>query len=451
MKKLLVVLLCLCMLLSTVSCGAGKSPNGETSDAESTTEHKRPNEGSEDETEEEENPVVDFASYESILGTYRRMAKNALLRTDENADEYDAAFDFSDEAAYEEYLLIADAIASVVPEENAEHRLDYAYTYGYVEPDLNGDGLPELVLMTEDYCILAIYTISAYTRRPVLLSTFGDTSFAWIDREGHVRKIDYASYLLHCQSEYVILSNGTWEMKTAIGCNADGYFCSEAGTRRTVSWEEYSLLAKANPLMDRKGAADLTRVYSGLLFKRAVEVTEEHLGAIMQKYTDAMNGKEYVTDPKTKASVSLNEVCFTTGASYGSLEKAEYVFLDLDANGVSEVLIADEARNLILLYYYHGTLYALPYEGNGDVSGYKILKDGTFEDNGNAGTSVRKRVIFYYGGEYSETELCRKSGDGVYAQYSVNGVSVKRAEYEAYYKTMSTESCIWTVLEKTPA
>lgn len=134
-------------------------------------------------------PVADFSSYAAIRDTYQKIS--TCLDTFEIGawifGEYDHLFSYPNDLSYEYY-----------------NRLLYSayhgtFCKGYDEIDLNSDGQDELVLMSEDYRISAIFTQKDGT--PVLLPGTNAAVTYWLDDRGgvhvdrsHIDELEYSLY-----------------------------------------------------------------------------------------------------------------------------------------------------------------------------------------------------------------------------------------------------------------
>ncbi len=129
----------------------------------------------------EDLPVADFSSYDSIRETYKAISTciDKFSTSEWTKGEYDNLFAFPNDLSFEYYtrFLYVDFCSR-------------GYI-GYDETDLNGDGQDELVLLGEDYSIKAIFTQKDGV--PVLLGAFPKET-CWLDNEGYIhidREDDY--------------------------------------------------------------------------------------------------------------------------------------------------------------------------------------------------------------------------------------------------------------------
>ncbi len=172
MKKMICTTLALILL--TTSLAACDDINSETKNLETlTSETIAYNENSETNAQ-----ISGFATYNSIISIYQKVVENALLfdLQKETNGTYNAMFQFRSKQEKECYHKIFESCLS--------YRSKINRCYGYSISDINGDGIDELVLMLEDYTILAIFSI--YNGKPVLLDSFTSTYKGYISADGHI-------------------------------------------------------------------------------------------------------------------------------------------------------------------------------------------------------------------------------------------------------------------------
>ncbi|MBQ8441245.1 MAG: hypothetical protein IJX19_11325 [Clostridia bacterium] len=115
------------------------------------------------------NTVVDFASYESILSTYHKLIEIRPNYYDWIWDYPTAAetalplFTFVSDETWQEFYHLASLTNEYYPNRSGSgyewYTTEATATFGYTYRDLNDDGSDELILLTEDYKLLAIYTM----------------------------------------------------------------------------------------------------------------------------------------------------------------------------------------------------------------------------------------------------------------------------------------------------
>lgn len=116
-------------------------------------------------TPDESLPVADLSTYDGILSVYRKMV---ALYPEYNpydsyliSENYTAGYRFETDADFALYARLLTAGYAVRPQENRQGHFATGgqNAYGYAERDLNGDGIEELILLTDAYDIIAVFTI----------------------------------------------------------------------------------------------------------------------------------------------------------------------------------------------------------------------------------------------------------------------------------------------------
>ena len=237
----------------------------------------------------ENRPVADFSSYEAIRETYK--AISTCLENFNSSKwfqgEYDNLFAFPDDDSYVYYNRLLYA---------AYHS---AYGEGYDEIDLNGDGVDELVFMTEDYAIKAIFTQKDGV--PVMLDVFFHET-GWLDGEGfiHVDRIDY--YEIE-YSLYEFTREGDYRLVYSILAAENGKrYLTRDGKTEVISFEDSLKLyydEYRGCYTEPFGAHEHTRVASDLTYTPLTLPTEDltlaGTGKTWQKNAslDKTSGKEF--------------------------------------------------------------------------------------------------------------------------------------------------------------
>ncbi len=135
MKKLLSALLCLTLLLSATSCLAKQQPPPEDPKPE---------------------PTVSEV-YDGLIAQY-----TALLKAKQNGEELSAP---NTEGMNEREATIAKTLYGIV--DTCWKSEESAKNLGYGYKDMDGNGIPELILLTQHTTIMAIFTVS--DNQPILL------------------------------------------------------------------------------------------------------------------------------------------------------------------------------------------------------------------------------------------------------------------------------------------
>ncbi len=172
-------------------------------------------------------PVADFSSYSSIIETVKAISasiEDFSLPAWENG-KYDHLFACATETDFDYYNRFLYII----------YRGIYS-PLGYDEIDLNGDGKDELVFLTEDYTIEAVFTQNNGT--PVMLKSLLQNEEGWLDENGYIH-IDRSDINELEYSVYKVVANGDFELVYDIFVSERGSrYLTRDGKREKITFEE---------------------------------------------------------------------------------------------------------------------------------------------------------------------------------------------------------------------
>ncbi len=178
---------------------------------------------------DETRPVADFSSYAAIIETVKAISEDDVFDAF-NADKwrngkYDNLYACATETDFDYYNRFLYII----------YRGIYS-PLGYDEIDLNGDGKDELVFLTEDYTIEAIFTQKNGT--PVMLKSLLQNEEGWLDENGYIH-IDRSDFYELEYSVYKVTANGGFELVYDIFVSErGGRFLTKDGKREQITFEE---------------------------------------------------------------------------------------------------------------------------------------------------------------------------------------------------------------------
>ena len=165
----------------------------------------------EEKSEDKSLPVVDFSSYAAIRETVKAIS-DCVTEFDSNDWEngvYDDLFTFPNDTAFEYYLRLLYVL-----------HWDSGSPIGYDEIDLNGDGKDELLLLSEDCTIEAVFTQKDGV--PVLLESSLLGEEMWLDEERHIHIDSWNVYETE-NSVYEVTKNGEFRLLYALFLNQKGH------------------------------------------------------------------------------------------------------------------------------------------------------------------------------------------------------------------------------------
>ena len=400
MKKYIALFLCFLTIFSLCSCNMYEkvfptpvSPeptisdtttqNEETTEFEQTTPEEQgqdqtpPQSGWIDTTETE--TTEPFRYYYEIVDAYRVAAKRFDLRNESLENVYHGAA-LRRLAQAEPFKAIVQSAYAFYPYDDKNEdvisyeRLNY-FRYDD-KTDLNGDGAPELVLLTENYEILAIYSysrrrvdvdgdrVSYYYHNPLLLATFTPQEGCWIDSEGliHVNSTTYSQSIVKHHTIYEIAQGGNelnviaeYSEESAYGSAGPRYYKITDGERSAITKEEFdSLTEQYGKYLGRTERAEATREQSGL--NRFYLYYFWYSDFSDAKFRSVFKGDKQVLVEKTGESVFLKDyVPVSGGVPLSQCDVLRYVYYDIDDDEIYEAVI-DCGVAQFMLSYENGTV-----------------------------------------------------------------------------------------------
>ncbi len=199
------------------------------------------------EIDESSLPVADFSSYEAIKATFKKMHEQIpdYKGSDWFLGNYDHLFSFANDEDFDTYIRLLHLT-------NGGGK-----GYGTCETDLNGDGNDELLIMTDRYGIMAIFTTVDGKAVPVegYFDLIKDWGVDGITADGKIHSWRRTTTGLGTERVmYQISTDGKLETILSIGeiwFTADtGYYKVENGERINLTQEEYLELKKSFDVFD---------------------------------------------------------------------------------------------------------------------------------------------------------------------------------------------------------
>ena len=178
---------------------------------------------------DETRPVADFSSYAAIIETVKAISEDDMFDAFHYQEWENGKYDHlyacpteTDFDYYNRFLYIIYRGTSA--------------PLGYDEIDLNGDGKDELVFLTEDYTIEAVFTQKNGT--PVMLKSLLQNEAGWLDENGFIH-IDRGDFYELEYSVYKVAENGGFELVYDIFVSErGGRYLTRDGKREQITFEE---------------------------------------------------------------------------------------------------------------------------------------------------------------------------------------------------------------------
>ena len=215
MKKTILILLCLAIFLVAVSCQRSITEETQQQDVPQNIQFN-------DDTSNIDGSMS-INEYETIIDMYKEIVNiHKLYNPNESYERYSDKFS---KKWYGE-IFSATLIGNVS-----------SNSYGYAYSDLNGDSKSELILLLEDYTIIAIFSMVDGT--PILLDTFSaNNHYVAVDQDGILYQTGYGKGENSYTKIMQLSDSGNFETLLEFGCCDNGvdfeYYVIENGVKRIV-------------------------------------------------------------------------------------------------------------------------------------------------------------------------------------------------------------------------
>ena len=421
MKRIVAILMCSIIVLSLFACN-----NNVKDDENNHTNSNTNNETSADDPDQE-NP----AEYGKILDMYRSIIELLPNHSDlkETMDQYCAELGIVDELEKELFIKLFGSTFDF------KKLPPYNLSCGYATKDLNGDGVDELVLLNDDYMVIAIFSV--VDGKPLLLRNYRTRDSAWIDAKGWIHENGSSGADFSTSAVCKIADGGaSMELIAEFGTNGHEWVNDIAhtkyyelinGVRVDITEAEYSALEEQYVrYLGYAECAEATKKYSGLTFiplyteaEMAMEMYGKALNNEIKVYETSIEEYHYLKDCKTPYDrIPLCE-----------LESLGYVYMDVDGDSQNELIIS--CGDILVLRYYDGVVYVYPFTFR---NMYHLNTDGSYSWNHNGQNfEYGENQLAFDKEKLKSKELWRIVNDGEpNAEYYIDGKQVTHEEILKY-------------------
>ncbi|MBQ8212508.1 MAG: hypothetical protein IJZ80_00735 [Clostridia bacterium] len=305
MKKLTALLLVSTLLFSLSACIGKRAPDDST--ATSQTQQVMQTDGTESEPETRIPMLTSFDDYESVIDLYKNVIQICFNYEDSKDahEKYAADLGITDESEKALFGTLLTSAYLFYPGRGAEfpHSPHHKLSCGYAIKDLNGDGIDELIFMTEEGHVTAIFSMENGT--PILLDHFIPRGRCWIDGDGRIHFNGSGGADSSINAVYQVASGGgSLELIAEFGLNGHEwvgdtavtkYYKLEKGEKVSISEDELDALTKQyGAHLGYEQCAAATKEQAGLTFIPLFSniISEEQAIEIATKYWERYNIKE---------------------------------------------------------------------------------------------------------------------------------------------------------------
>ena len=348
MKKTITWLLIASFLLAFLASCNTQPPKESKNDTTSTTEQT------------ENNPSNDISNeekYKPVLNIY----KDVIINLDEKINSKGSPYsEGTKEYEWESAIIVAVTtlrLSTSVP--------------GYAFCDLNKNGNDEMLLLLDDYTVLAIFSFA--DGKPVLLDNYWNRKKCTIEQDGTIQV--YGSGGADTSSFSIFnISDNDKELVLLEEYGTDGhdpetlyprYYKISNGNKTPITVLEYAAALSQGVYSSVDNLAEHTKENADFEFI-PLELDYKKVFEKILNYEMKINSEDKY----------LWEFYFSFGInSIGSLESVEICYLDMDGDGISELLLRSNIHDHLILRYHCGTVYLYEYSYKEMA---RVYEDGSY-------------------------------------------------------------------------
>jgi hypothetical protein len=428
MKKIIVYLLLSSLLLSFFSSCNNKSPEKSNNDIASTTEQT-------------ENTVITAPTNEEKYKPVLDMYKYVVMNLDNQAESKDTPYTEGTQE-YKWWSAILGAVASYHLSTNVP---------GYAFCDLNKNGNDEMLLLLDDYTVLAIFSFA--DGNPILLDNYWNRKRCTIDGDGTIQV--YGSGGADASSFSIFkISDNDKELVLLEEYGTDGhdpetlhprYYKMSNGNKTPITVLEYAAALSQGIYSSVEELAKHTKQNAKFDFvPLGLEISYKRIFERILKYDSKI----------TSANKYLWELYFSFGSSsIASLDSIEICYLDVDGDGIKELLLRSSIGDHLILRYYEGSVYL--YEFSYKEMG-RVYEDGSY--SWSSPTYLEDNSISYgvsrvcFNGSEQKFKSIYTIYDGVNESYfTINGKFASKSELDSLVESRKNiKEVTWTTYTLDP-
>ena len=350
MKKTITLLLIASFLLTFLSACNTQHSEEIKDDTTSTTEQTENNPSNDISNEEKYKPVLDIY-------------KDVIINLDEQMNSKGSPYSEGTKE-YEWWAAIIGAVASFHLSTNVP---------GYAFCDLNKNGNDEMLLLLDDYTVLSIFSFA--DGKPILLDNYWNRKKCTIDGDGTIQVYGSSGADTSSFSIYEI-ANDNKELLLLEEYGTDGhdpetlhphYYKISNGTKISITVLEYAAALSQGIYSSTENLAEHTKENADFKFiPLGLEISYKRIFEKILNYEAKI----------TSENKYLWEFYFSFGTnSIGSIESVEICYLDMDGDGISELLLRSDIHDHLILRYHCGTVYLYEYSYKEMA---RVYEDGSY-------------------------------------------------------------------------
>ena len=436
MKKTITWLLIASFLLAFLASCNTQPPKESKNDTTSTTEQT------------ENNPFNDISNeekYKSVLDIY----KDVIINLDEQMNSKGSPYSEGTKE-YEWWAAIIRALSTLYFSTTIPGYPHLSTNIpGYAFCDLNKNGNDEMVLLLDDYTVLAIFSFA--DGNPILLDKYWNRKKCAINGDGTIQVRGNGGADTSSFSIFKISDNDK-ELVLSEEYGTDGhdpdtlhpyYYKISDGTKTSITVLEYAAALSQDIYSFGENLAEHTKTNANIEFV-PLELDYKTVFEKILNYEMKINSVDKY----------LWEFYFSFGnGSIASLDSVETCYLDMDGDGIKELLLRSGIGDHLILRYHEGSVYL--YEFSYKEMG-RVYEDGSYSWSGPTYLEDNSLNYGITRLTFDESNINPKSIYTIYdgdneSYFTINGKLASKSELDALVESRKNiKEVAWTTYTLDP-
>ena len=425
-KKATAWLLIASFLLAFFASCNTQPPKESKNDTTSTTEQTENNPS---------NDILNEEKYKPVLDIY----KDVIINLDEQMNSKGSPYsEGTKEYEWESAIIVAVTtlrLSTSVP--------------GYAFCDLNKNGSGEMLLLLDDYTVLAIFSFA--DGNPILLDKYWNRKKCAINGDGTIQVCGNGGADTSSYSIFKISDNDK-ELVLSEEYGTDGhdpdtlhpyYYKISNGTKTSITVLEYAAALSQDIYSFGENLAEHTKANANIEFV-PLELDYKTVFKKILNYEMKINSEDKY----------LWELYFPFGTgSIATLDSVEICYLDMDGDCIVELLLRSDIKDHLILKYYNGSVYLYEFSYKEMA---KVYEDGSFSWSS---PTYLEDYSLHYGISrltFDESNINPKSIYTIYdgdneSYFTINGKLASKSELDAFVESRKNiKEVTWTTYTLDP-
>ena len=390
-------------------------------------------------TEQAENTPSDRISNDEKYNPVLDIYKEVIINLDEKMNSKDSSYsEGTKEYEWESAMIVA--LTTLRLSNNVS---------GYAFCDLNQNGNDEMILLLDDYTVLAIFSFA--DGNPILLDKYWNRKKCAINGDGTIQVCGNGGADTSSFSIFKISDNDK-ELVLSEEYGTDGhdpdtlhpyYYKISDGTKTSITVLEYAAALSQDIYSFGENLAEHTKTNANIEFV-PLELDYKTVFEKILNYEMKINSVDKY----------LWEFYFSFGnGSIASLDSVETCYLDMDGDGIKELLLRSGIGDHLILRYHEGSVYL--YEFSYKEMG-RVYEDGSYSWSGPTYLEDNSLNYGITRLTFDESNINPKSIYTIYdgdneSYFTINGKLASKSELDALVESRKNiKEVTWTTYTLDP-